>query len=364
MALCEESLHTLAQLGHLVEVRPHNLGWTVKPKGIVGRIQLQEGAFNFNPKLPITNLCRMIAAVAQVPRLFESSVVLGDGSLPDLLIATFVQQTEKLLLEGLRREYIERRERLAVLRGRLDLPAHLRRPEALVTDLSCRHVEYSLDTPFNAVLRQTAEVCQTRWPPLRARMLHLRHRLAVLPKVRLRPEDIDCFSYSRLTEAYRPVHALCRQILQGTQLGLNTTNGTAGGSFIVEVAPLFERFVSRSLQNRLGPPWRVKLQERVALDREHKVEIRPDIVVYHHKKPVAVLDAKYKLRRHGVPKNNSDVYQALAYAQRYATKRVWLIFPDQPRGESILVSHDGNREVVSVGLDLGGDWTEVERAFD
>src|SRR5690606_11736472 len=149
-------LRVLAGLGHLIEIRSDGRRWTLRPKGIVGRIELREGTLELRPKHPVQSLCRMLAAVAGIPRLFDPLTTLGDGALPDLLVAAFVQRAEALLTEGLRRDYVERRERLAVLRGRLDLPAHLRRPEELVADLSCHHEDYTLDAPFNAVLRQTA----------------------------------------------------------------------------------------------------------------------------------------------------------------------------------------------------------------
>lgn len=363
MALSEASLRVLAELRHLIEVRPDGRRWTLRPKGIVGRLQLREATLELLPKHPVANLCRMLAAVAGVPRLFEPLVALGDGTLPDLLMAAFVQRAEALLTEGLRRDYMERSEPLPVLRGRLDLPAHLRRPEALVTDLRCRHEDYTLDTPFNAVLRQTAEACHSRWPALAGRVLRLRHRLTSLSPVRLRPDEIDRFRYDRLTETYRPVHALCRWILEGTRLGLGGEHRALGTSFVVEMAPLFERFVSLSLRRRLPPPWRVELQERKALDEAHAIEIRPDVVVYREDRPVTVIDAKYKLRRGGVP-GNADAYQMLAYAQRYGVRRVWLVYPDQPSGERVLVTHDGANELASVGLDLGTGWDEVEAGLD
>lgn len=363
MTLSEESLRVLAGLKHLIDLHPDGRRWVLRPKGIVGRIELREGTLELQPKHPVQNLCHMIAAVAGVPRLFESLTTLGDGALPDLLVAGFVQQAEGLLSGGLRRDYVELREPLTVLRGRLDLPTHLRRPQELVIDLSCVHEDYTLDTPFNAVLRQTAEACYSRWPPIAARLLRLRHRLAALPNARLGPEDIDRFHYDRLTEGYRPVHAFCRWILASTRLGLGDHQRARGASFVVEMAPLFERFVSLSLRSRLRPPWRVELQERVALDQARAIQLRPDVVVYRQDQPVAVVDAKYKLRGGGVPAN-SDAYQILAYARRYGVQRVWLVYPDQPIGKRVLVVHDGANEIASVGLDLGATWGAVEAELD
>lgn len=363
MALSEESLRVLAGLRHRIEVRSDGRRWVLRPKGIVGRISLPEGTLELEPKHPVQNLCRMIAAVAGVPRLFEPLTTLGDGALPDLLVAGFVVSTETLLSEGLRRDYVERREPLRLLRGRLDLQAHLRRPQELATDLHCVHEDYTLDTAFNAVLRQTAESCYSAWPPITGRLLRLRHRLAALPSARLRPVDIGQFRYDRLTERYRAVHAFCRWILASKRLGLGGRFEADGASFVVEMAPLFERFVSLSLQARLRPPWQVKLQERVALDQGRMIQLRPDVVVYCQDRPVAVIDAKYKLRHGGVPAN-PDVYQMVAYARRYGVERVWLVYPDQPVGERVIVVRDGANEIASVGLDLGASWDAVEAELD
>lgn len=363
LPLSEASLRRLAELGHRVEIRPAPNGrWTVRSRGIVGRLKLQEATLELLPKYPVANLCRMLAAACEVPRLLEPAAALGDGALHELLVAAFVGHAEALLSAGLRRDYVEHHERLAVLRGRLDLRAHLRRPQALVTDLHCRHEEYTFDTPFNGVLRQTAEVCRAEWPALAARLSALRHRLGALPATRLGPDEIARFRYDRFTEPYRPLHALCRLILEAAGLGLDA-GGTPGASFVVEMAPLFERFVSRALRARLVAPWRVELQERTSLDTAGAIAIRPDVVVYRGAQAVAVIDAKYKVRSEAAP-GSDDAFQALAYARRYAVRRAWLVFPDKPGGSREHVTHDRANEIACLGLDLGAAWAEVEGRID
>jgi len=352
----------LAEFNKLIEMKPVAGGWTLKPKGVVGRIALPEGILDLAPKYPVTNLCRMIAVVAGIPKLLESTAPMGDGGLADLLVAAFVQRTEALLTAGLRRDYREKSERLEVLRGRLDLPAHLRRPEPLRTSLDCRHEQYTLDSAFNAVLRQTAEACHTRWPSLTGRVLRLRHRLAALPRSSLQPADIARFHYDRLTERYRPVHALCSMILAASRLDLDGQSST-GASFLIEMWPLFEKFVSCSLQARLDAPWRVATQERETLDKEGAIGIRPDMVVYFGTKPMAVLDAKYKVRSKSAPKPG-DAVQVLAYARRYGVRRAWLVYPDQPSGERVFVSHDTLNEIASYGLNFDSEWSDLEAALD
>jgi 5-methylcytosine-specific restriction enzyme subunit McrC len=330
---------------------------------VVGRLQLDEGTtLELLPKYPLVNLCRMISVALAVPRLFDPPAQLGEGTLPDLLVAAFVGRAEALVNAGLRRAYVEHDERLGVLRGRLQLHDQLRRPAELATDLSCRYEDFTFDTPFNAVLRQTALACHSAWPALATRVARLRQRLAVLSPPRLTPGAVARFRYDRLTEAYRPVHALCRLILAGTEAGLGE-RPTPGASFVVETAPLFEGFVSRSLQARLASPWRVELQRSDSLDGGGAIEIRPDVVVFRGDQVVAVIDAKYKVRTGGAPES-TDAYQALAYARRYGVRRGWLVYPDLPRGTATYEVHDRRNEVACHGLDLSSPWATVEASLD
>jgi len=362
LALSEPSVRRLAALAPLLEMKPVGGRWTLKPRGIVGRIGLAEHTLDLAPKYPVANLCRMLATISGIPRLLESTALMGDLGLADLLVAAFVQRTEALLAAGLRRDYLEYSEPLAVLRGRLDLPAHLRRPEALRTTLNCRHEQYTHNTPFNAVLRQTADVCHTLWPELAARLLRLRHRLAALPRATLSPADIERFHYDRVTEGYRPVHALCRLILEGTSLDLDGERAL-GSSFVIRTWPLFEQFLSCSLRARLGAPWRVETQERTTLDRAQAIQIRPDVVVFSGDQAIAVLDAKYKLRSTGAPKPG-DAVQVLAYARRYGVRRAWLVYPDKPVEAQIYTSHDRHNEIATYGLSLSSEWHHLEAALD
>jgi 5-methylcytosine-specific restriction enzyme subunit McrC len=75
---------------------------------------------------------------------------------------------------------------------------------------------------------------------------------------------------------------------------------------------------------------RVLLQRTDHLDYHRYVEVRPDIVVRDASGSVAAIaDIKYKR-----PSTDNmlpdDVYQAVAYATRYALDRVALIFAEPP----------------------------------
>src|SRR5205085_2396404 len=64
------------------------------------------------------------------------------------------------------------------------------------------------------------------------------------------------------------------------------------------------------------------------LDEARKVGIRPDVLVYGHKKkePLLVLDAKYR-NASGEDGLNRDLYQVSAYLDRYGLERGALVYP-------------------------------------
>ncbi len=65
------------------------------------------------------------------------------------------------------------------------------------------------------------------------------------------------------------------------------------------------------------------------LDDQRTIFIRPDVVHVVRRKPVAVLDAKYKLEDASSGYPNADVYQMLAYCTMLSPNRGWLVYAQE-----------------------------------
>jgi 5-methylcytosine-specific restriction endonuclease McrBC regulatory subunit McrC len=63
------------------------------------------------------------------------------------------------------------------------------------------------------------------------------------------PWRVPLVTYSRLNRHYRPTVELARLILQGFSLEFRTGNRT-GAAFLVDMAPVFERFLAVALRDR------------------------------------------------------------------------------------------------------------------
>jgi 5-methylcytosine-specific restriction enzyme subunit McrC len=105
---------------------------------------------------------------------------------------------------------------------------------------------------------------------------------------------------------------------------------------------------------------RVLLQRTDHLDYHRYVEIRPDIVVRDASGSVAAIaDIKYKR-----PSTDNmlpdDVYQAVAYATRYALDRVALIFAEPPPVTELYVA---GITVRLLSVDLSATPLDRQRAM-
>ena len=305
------------------------------------------------------NVLKLIDYAQRVPELLDGVDDSTDGSVADLVISAFVQTLERLVRRGLRRDYRDHADDLAVLRGRLDLAQQIRRHHAARPTLSCRYEEHTLDTPFNAVLRYAASLAWTDWPELRRRLPVIRSWLQEIPLRPFGSEEIDRFRYNRLTEYYEPAHRLCRLVIDGAGVMLEEGNAAPAGSFIVDMNRVFEDFVGRWLTENVRAPFRAVLQSRHKLDAQGAIEIKPDVLIYRGSRIVGVIDAKYKLRSSGGVPGNQDAYQVLAYARRFGVRRAWLLFADDDTKARAATMMDGENTVMSVGVGLSAEWNRI-----
>ncbi|MFN0029915.1 MAG: 5-methylcytosine restriction system specificity protein McrC [Acidimicrobiales bacterium] len=120
-----------------------------------------------------------------------------------------------------------------------------------------------------------------------------------------------------MNERYRPALGLAAMVLAGTSFSHDGADEADGAlqadGFMVEMAAVFEAFVTTALGQRLvesGGSYHTQYPD--TLDEAGAVRIEADLVWARHGVPAAVIDAKYKAEKpSGFP--NADVYQMLAY---------------------------------------------------
>jgi 5-methylcytosine-specific restriction enzyme subunit McrC len=171
-----------------------------------------------------------------------------------------------------------------------------------------------------------------------------------------------------------PLLTLAKMILgnRNPDLGRSAQGSRNTYALIWDMNVLFEEYVGRVTQQVLTPKglW-VDLQggspTYLALettDKQNAFLLKPDILVRRRRIPWVVADTKWKrldIQKTNLGVSESDVYQALVYAQRYGTDQAVLLYPHHPSlkmpglQRDFLIQRAGRRQirVRIVTLDLG-----------
>ena len=343
-------------------------GYLVNPHQFVGVLALPSGIrLEAAPKVPVGTLFSMLAVAAGLPSPFrdEAADFADLDELLEFVAAHFAGLVEERVARGLYRAYAEREENLPAVRGRIAVAEDLRRNHVLRHRTWCRFAEFTWDVPENRAIRQVVHLLGgwVRGQELRLRLRRLDRLMGEVSPTPLPAGALDRIAYHRLNEDYRPIHRLCRLFLGGASLS-EGEGIFPFPAFLLDMNRLFEAFVTAALRQRARPPVAVGAQERMALDEDRSVGMRPDLVVRRDGRAVLVADCKYKRPEPG-RFHEHDVYQLLAYCTAMGLPRGLLIYPrhELPVGDEVRVRHAGVR-IRRVSLDLRGDPEQLVAACD
>lgn len=338
--------------------------WRLTAQGWVGYIPLAaDFAVMLHPKVPLANLFRMWEYAYRLdfhflPSLYDSqSLAEFYERLANVLARRVLDRSRR----GLYRAYVSDNDRLAFVRGRLDV-SQLAQADWRV-QLPCHFHEHTADVEDNQILAWTLSViarsslCSERTQPTIRRVYH-DLRGAVTPRS-FRPQECSGRSYHRLNDDYRLLHALCRFFLEhsGPQHELGDR---AMLPFLVNMSQLYESFVAEWLRANLTSQWRLVDQHRMTYGRESELIFKMDLVLFDAQTNHAryVLDTKYKTP--DTPANE-DIFQVVAYAEALGCHEAVLVYPTKlarPLDQRI-----GRIRVRSLTFALDGDLEQAGQAL-
>ncbi|MGW0797113.1 McrC family protein [Streptomyces sp. NPDC002692] len=276
-------------------------------------------------------LAYALGAPAPVPAPVRRWATGPDGY-ADLVAAALLEQCEKLVHEGLRRDYVRHAGTEPVLRGRLDFAAQVTRRHGQLDQLHIRTFDRDAGIWENRALATALKVALTvtSSPDLARALRGVADAFprAATPAGALRA--LDRMQYTRLNDRYRPAHAWARLVLRGGGVtDLLIDRGAGADGLLLSMPTLWEAVV-----RRLGSEAGVSLGGRavpssgataitVRGDLGNASAFRPDLLLSLPASGMAAapvllpVDAKYKrYDRHGV--GAADVHQLLTYGTGYA----------------------------------------------
>ncbi len=346
--------------------------WQVSCGPTVGVVELPSGTvLRCQPKAPVRNVFFMLATAYEFgsPFLDQALAFERIDELFDFLVEHLANLIDARLARGLYRAYIEREENLHAVRGRIMVAEDMRQNAILRHRTMCQFTEFTWDIPENRVIRQTvfAMSRSVRRPDLQRRLAALDRALGEIDPAPLPLSAFGTFQYHRSNDDYRPIHRLCRLLLEGASVSEHT--GRIGfRAFLLDMNRLYEQFLTVALANELHGDLMLLAQRPTYLDQTSMVAIQPDMTVLRNGRAVVIADAKYKLRT-GPEHAHTDLYQMLAYCTAEQVRQGVLIYPRwEGAGESAVRVRKSPVEIAHVAIDLGGSIasvrTELRRLAD
>ena len=336
----------------------------LRSRGWVGLVPLPSGlVLRLQPKVAVGNLFRMLEYAY---RLGGFELLEGAGGFATLdemfegLAAVLARRVLARAQRGLVRDYVERCEEQAALRGRLDLRRHAAAPWR--PRLECTYRRHTADVEDNRLLASTLSFIARSGLCRRVEVQRLVRRAfhgvsAAASPAPLPPSAAAGRAYHHLNQDYRPLHALCRLFLE--QVGPTHGRGDhLSLPFLVDMASLFELFVAEWLRVHLPPDLVLEAQSR--LDLGDGVCFYADLVLRDRAsgRALAVLDTKYKAT---ATPSTADVAQVVAYAEAVGCRDAVLLYPRRlERGRALDV---GRIHVHSLAFVLAGELESSGRLF-
>jgi 5-methylcytosine-specific restriction enzyme subunit McrC len=323
-----------------VEVRFPNLKrdykWKLVNQGFVGYIALSgDNSIVLQPKVELGNMFAMMEYAYDLGE-FDLSTVYDSDS-----VEGFYDRIANILAEnvidrrrrGLYRSYVEKEDKTQRIKGRIDFTKTLKKPWD-----SKAHVKYSemtADNEENQILFYTLDRISSasslcRDETLRKVRKGVRSMKGGISYNEFRASDCAGRSYNRLNSDYERLHALCRLILDNSGPSYEVGDRQMV-PFNVDMADLFQEFVTEWLRENLPDRFRVKAEEEVTLakyDHGRDLKYRIDIVLYDRESSelICVIDTKYKT---DVRPETADVSQMVGYAKAKNTSETFLLYPEK-----------------------------------
>jgi 5-methylcytosine-specific restriction enzyme subunit McrC len=334
----------------------------ISAAGYVGSVRLSSAVtVEVTTKVPVANI---LALASLAYRRLPLPAPVGEAELQesgplDWLAFLIVTEVEALLARSMRQGYVEARDVLPYVRGRIQFAGSARHwiHPGLTT---CEFSDLLPDTPENRVLRATLEALgrSRLLPGLRLRAMAATEWLSDVTLCPLTPRLLADVHLTRLNARYRPALELCRLYLEGRAVE-QPTGEVSAPAFLFPMEQVFESAVAAYLAARVRD---VRVQpERslvpVAGEPRHALVVRPDLLV--GARPSLVLDTKYAdpergTRFGGRSFRNDDLYQIAFYANEYDCPGL-LVYPRSERNVNVTFEVAGTRcTIATVDLSLPG----------
>lgn len=317
-----------------------------------GVVQVGQHTIEILPKIPGYGrddegkareiLIRMLACCRRIKLISDlrGDVRLQRLRLLDVVIRSFCAELSSLVKGGMIRKYIPVSSNSSFVRGRIEIPIHLRLNTLRRERVFCTYDELAEDNLPNRVFRHTLELLLrlAGSSETKRRVTELLRYFASVSRWSFNEEDLERVVMDRTINRYAYVWEQAKVFLRGLNPDV-LSGGFRSYALLFDMNVLFEEFISQQLATparRMGYTVYTQRPQRRLLNTtvsgESHFVMKPDLTLLRDGAVVTILDTKWKIlttdAKMGI--SQSDLYQLYTYSGEYGAEDAILIYPANP----------------------------------
>jgi 5-methylcytosine-specific restriction enzyme subunit McrC len=268
-----------------------------------------------------------------------------DFPILEVFIKSYINEAEKLFIQGVKSEYVLADENIPYLKGKLKVNQNVKRNLIDKSKFFCEFSEYSPNIPANRLIKTTL-----------IKLLKITssyNNYYSINKILSHLEEVDCstnikddlskINYSsRLLSKYKLL-LLWSEVFLANKSFTNFKGDSLNMAILFPMERIFEDYVA-FLFRKYSEGYRIKVQDKsYFLVEKHKGQnrfgLKPDIVIDKEDTKRKIVDTKWKLLDQFAERRNynisqADMYQLFAYGKKYTIDRISptlvLLYPSNP----------------------------------
>ena len=327
-----------------------NVGDIISVNNYVGLIQMENGyQVQVLPKIDFGNdpdsnhketkrvFLRMLRTMRDFPsKVFnDANLKMDKMNLYEIFINMYLQEVRNLVKHGIKSSYISRENNLSFFKGKLVVNEHLKRNAVHGERFYVHYDEYLVDRAENRLVKATLLKLQSITSSAENQK-EIRQLLTAFEMVN--PSDNYQKDFSRIvidrnTKDYDMLMRWSRVFLLNKSF-TTFSGGTNARALLFPMEKVFESYVAKQLKKTLADlDWDISCQDKgyYLFDSPRQFALRPDIVITREDGTKIIMDTKWKSLvekpriNYGI--SQADMYQMYAYAKKYETSEIWLLYP-------------------------------------
>lgn len=277
--------------------------------------------------LNMLRVCRFM----NVTSVSEASLKRKYNSILDLYFELFLDEVEKLVHQGLIKNYRNNTSNVQALKGRINFAKNIQKnlihQERFYTD----HQVYDYDNLINQILLEALKVLKSlsSSPNIIDRIERILINFPPVKSIKVTALHFQKIKVSRKTVSFKKALQIARMIV------LNYSPDIRQGqenmlTLLFDMNKLWEEYIYRMLIRASVPHISISFQNKQKFWESRT--IRPDIVVTHkteNQKETYIIDTKWKMLDNKNPKpSDDDLKQMYSYNLYWEAKRSMLLYPN------------------------------------